>query len=421
MSALEKASVLRERHRYEEAVAVLYEHLAQEPQDAWAYAMLAETQMEMPGKKREALTSIESAIAIEADTALLFALKGLILSTLDKDKAALEVSDEAIRLDPSVVLAWLARSQALGGMSRWAESEKAVREALKLAPDHQGAQNSLSICLRMQGRVEESARGADQRLARDPEDAVAHANSGWAALHRGEREKADVHFREALRLDPDSEYARLGLRETYKARSPLYRAYLRWVFFMQRFSAGQRWLIIIGIYLAYRFGRALLAQVHPLAAAALVVVYLLFCCWSFLASGVGHGLMLTDRWARMTLNRREKLDGLLVGIFFPLGVLLMVLGLTVLPLGFAFLGGGLALGALPVSQITLNYSKAGLMVFGAISLLVYVAGVVGFLVGLDGSNPLQSGFGDLFMLAILGTVLTTWLSAVPGLHSHGEE
>ena len=421
MSALDQAMVLRERHRYEEAVAVLRQHLAQEPEDAWAHALLAETQIEMPGQRRESLTSIDSAISLEADNATFFGLKGLILSRLDQDKKALEAAEEAIRLDPALVVGWLAKGQALGGLNRWEEAEAAARKALALNPDHQGAQNALAIYLRMQGRVEESVRGVDQRLERDPEDPVAHANSGWAALQGGDREKAEGHFREALRLDPDSEYARLGLREAYKARSPLYRAYLRWIFFMQRFSQGQRWLIIIGIYLGYRFGQAILVQVHPLAAAALVVAYLLFCFWSFLASGVGHALMLADRWARLTLNRRERLDGLLVGVFFLLGVALVVLGLTVLPVGVAFLGGGLAAGAVPVSQVTLNNSRAGWVVFGGLALLVYGAGLAGFLAGLDGGNPFDGPVAGVLLLGILAVILTTWLSGISALHSNAEE
>ena len=34
---------------------------------------------------------------------------------------------------------------------------------------------------------------------------------------------------------------------------------------MQKFSEGQRILLIVGIYLAFRFGRALMEAVHPIA------------------------------------------------------------------------------------------------------------------------------------------------------------
>ncbi len=45
-------------------------------------------------------------------------------------------------------------------------------------------------------------------LANDPENALTHANQGWALLHRGDHERALEHFREALRIDPELEWAR---------------------------------------------------------------------------------------------------------------------------------------------------------------------------------------------------------------------
>lgn len=421
MNNLVRALHLRDLHRYEEAVALLVEHLARNPEHAAGHAELAATRLEMSGERGRALESIDAAVALEADNPTFHGLRALILSRLNRDREALAVAEAAIALDPDLELAWIAKGAALGGMSNWAEAEMASRKVLELNSDNDIAANQLSMFLRMQDRVEESQGGVKQRLERDPEDAFAHANAGWAALQRQDGGKAEEHFREALRLDPEFEYARVGLRESYKARSAFYRVYLRWVFFMQKHMQGKQVFIVIGLYLGFRFGHALLSAVHPLAAAALLTVYLLFAFWGWLASGIGHFLLLKDPVARLSLTTREKFDGLAVGGGFLGGLLLLVLGVMVLPLGVAFFGGALMAGAVPASMVFVNDSKLGRLVFGALACLVYAAGIVILVQGQLGMAPLDGLGGRLFGLGILGAIGSTWLAMVPGLRSGAEE
>lgn len=421
MNKLLRALQLREFHRHEEAVALLVEHLAQDPEDAAAHAELATTRMEMPGQRRAALESIETAIGLDADNAAFHALRSFILSQLDRDKEALQAAERAIGLDPDADLGWVAKCAAHSGMNNWPEAEAAARRALELNPDNETADNQLAMCLRMQDKVEESRAGVGRRLERDPDDPFAHANAGWAALQRQERDRAEEHFREALRLDPEFEYARLGLRESYKARSAFYRLYLRWVFFMQKHMQGKQFLIIIGIYVGFRFGHTLLEQVHPLAAVALLAVYLLFAFWGWLASGIGHFLLLKDRVARLSLTGREKLDGLAVGGGFFAGLLLLILGATILPLPVAVFGGALMAGAIPASMVFVNDSRPGRLVFAGLALVVYGAGLVVMVEELFASAWFSGWSGGLLGLGILAAVGSTWLGMVPALRSGAEE
>ncbi len=64
--------------------------------------------------------------------------------------------------------------------------------------------------------------GADDRAAllRDPENALTHANQGWALLEQGDHGKALEHFREALRIDPEIEWARAGDRRGPQGAAP---------------------------------------------------------------------------------------------------------------------------------------------------------------------------------------------------------
>ena len=56
-------------------------------------------------------------------------------------------------------------------------------------------------------------------------------------LDEGKYPQAMEHFREALRLEPDMEWARLGVVETLKAKRVLYRPVLWYFLWISKFSS----------------------------------------------------------------------------------------------------------------------------------------------------------------------------------------
>src|SRR5919199_1858097 len=90
-----------------------------------------------------------------------------------------------------------------------AEADEAVR--LAADPGHTGSLNLRGIALRQLGRGPEAHATVEGALARDPENAVAHANRGWMFLEQRQPERALDAFREALRIEPGLEYARRGV------------------------------------------------------------------------------------------------------------------------------------------------------------------------------------------------------------------
>lgn len=415
---LHQARLLRQHRRFTEAKAALHQYLAGEPENAQGHLELALTGLLEGEDHRAALAAVETAVGLDADEPAAHALRSAILNKLDRHQEALAAADEARRLDPENAFAWQCRGIALLEMRRLPEAEAAARQSMALDPHDQSASNLLSTILRLQGRFAEAEVELERHLERDPEDAWTFATVGWTALHQGQRQRAEQMFREALRLDPQLEHARLGLREAYKARSAFYRLYLRWVFLMQRFSSANQWLIIIGLYLAFKFGRVMLAAIHPLAAVPLVAVYFLLVFGTFLAGSLGHFLLLKDPVARLSLTRGEKLDGGVVGGMFLLGLGLLVAGFTVWPAAYALLGGALVAACLPGGRVFDNPSLKGRLVFGAITALVLVCGTTVFLSVLGrqpGEELFDGGAGSALTLGMLAAVLSTWLSNISAL------
>ncbi len=415
---LDHARFLRDRHRHQEAIAAIHQHLAADPDDFDGHFELAITRHSEGSNHKAALESIGRAIGLDPEAPHAHAIRSSILDSLERHDEALAAADEALRLAPEFPFAWFCRGHALLGKRRLAEAEQAARQALALDPGDSGSSNLLATVLRLQKRFDEARVEIDRHLARDPENAWTFATSGWTALHQGDVKRAEQLFRESLRLNPEMEHARVGLREAYKGRSFLYRLFLRWAFFMQGFSGKNRWLVVIGLYLAYRFGSALLAAIHPLAAVPLITAYLLFCFGSWLASGLGHFLLLKDPLARLTLNAEEKRDGLLVGGLFFGGAIVLIAGLTVLPMGIAFLGGAMMAAAVPGSMVFDNPSNKGRLLFTGITLTVLACGA-GIALRASGKSPgdpvLDATSGRFLLIGALAVMATTWIGGVKAL------
>lgn len=420
---LSRGNLLLQQGRYEEAEAYYKQAIAAEPDDALPYAELAECLLHQEGRKKEALDVIERSIQLEPEFDFLHARRSLILSRLNRDKQALESADAAIALGPENSLNFAVKAQALAGLQRWGDAEELCRKALALDADNGFATNLLANVLRLQGKQGESQIASEKLLADDPEDPYAHFNAGWTALQRHDHESAEMHFREALRLDPDFKAARQGLLESFKARSLFYRTYLRYCFFMQRFTGGAQWAIIIGFLIAYNFGRRLLSAIHPLAGLALVVAYLGFVLWVLLASGIGNFLVLLDRSARHALKRGEAWQGAFVGGGLFAGILTLAIAAVWNYSPAMVLGGALAIGAVPASLTFGNESKKGRTVFGAIMLFIYLAGLGVFITETirHPAAAFTSRSGSLITIAIFGAVLCTWLGNVPSLRRDDSE
>lgn len=408
---LQQARILRERHRYPESEAMLLTYLASNPDDAEAHCELALTRMSMEKRDKDALESIETAIGLHPDSAWMQAVRSFVLSNLEKYDKAFKAANEAIAVDPMCELAWVAKARSLGGKEKWKDAEAAVRKALELDPDDAQANNLLSLYLRVQGKTEEATHFTDIQLSQNAEDPFALANAGWTKLHQSKYKEAEQMFLDALRLDPEQEYARQGLRETYKTRSLFYRMYLKWALFMQRFEGKSQTIIVIGLFLGYKLGSAVLDKIHPGLAIVLSLVYMIFMFWVWLASGFGHFLLLVDRKARMSLNRNEKLDGILVGGVFVTGLGFMLAGLHPALPSFTFMGIATIVAAIPLSLVALNKKLIGRVLFGSFGALAIFFGVWDLLSVYIGGG----GMTGFFVLSILISFISTWLAMIPGV------
>jgi len=410
----QRGMILIEQGRYPDAEKFFRESLAQNPIDAPVLYYLAVCELNQH-KPKDALGTVDRALALEPEVDSFHALRGMVLVDLKRTGEAKASIEEALRLDPDNDFAYVALAALHISKNQWADAEKAARRALDINPENSVAANQLAHTLRLQNRLQESMDRTDYMLAQNPEDANAHCAAGWTALQRGEQKKAEEHFLEALRLEAGSVSAREGLKESFKARAPLYRAYLNYCFFMQRFTEGKQWLVVIGLIVGVRLAQQFLP---PLIALFVIALYFLFVLWVHVARAVGNLQLTFDRLARHALSLGEKLEAYFVGGGVVLGLLLVMIGAlggvpVALIVGITLIGTGF-----PLAYVFTNRSIYGRLLFGTAAAFVLFMGGANVASYFQGF-PLGAWVPSLTGLAGLVVIGVTWLCAVPALNRRG--
>ncbi len=103
------------------------------------------------------------------------------------------------------------QATALLTRGAYADSEKYLREVVRLWPEHAGAWNNLGTTAWHQGRVEEAEVCYRRGLALDSDDFGILNNLGNALWEQGKPAEALPYYRQALEVCPDSPETRMNL------------------------------------------------------------------------------------------------------------------------------------------------------------------------------------------------------------------
>ncbi len=306
--------------------------------------------------------------------------------------------------------AHLQRGLHLARVRRFAEAEAAFKDALQGDPENAFVLYQLTLVQWQQAGRERDALATIQQAVR-----CAPNESDIHALQANQHKDAERHFREALRLNPENEFAREGLIESFRARSRFYRLHLRWLLWMQARSDKMQWAVILGLLILPRIIRRIFTGPAAAVGALLVGLVLLFVLWVHVARGFGNLIVFTDRFARMALRRGEKLEAFFVGGFIVAALALAAAGVVIGEFLLLIIAATLVAAAVPFSHTFTNKSAAGRWIFGAIGAFALIAG------GLIVFQPLIAGILDaktavsIGSAAFLFSVLSTWLCNIPGL------
>ena len=413
--SITRALLFVRQGRYREAESYLRKAIQNDPDDPQGFFFLATCLMHDPNSRPEALSMIDQALRLRPTRAFYHAQRANILVLLGRTKEALLEVEQARSLAPGSPDSYVAESLVMLVLSKPQEAERAARQALALDAQNEAAGDSLADALRMQGKLEESAAQIRGLLGRNPENPWTHSSAGMLALQRGEVRAAETHFLTALRIEPDHREAREGLLHAFRARSPLYRAYLKYSFMMEKLGRTGRGVLVIGLLILMQLANVVLVGRLAPVGIALVVFYCLFVLWIWVAKGMGNLFLLFDRFARLALRSDEKKEALVVGGGVLLGLALFATGLLIKQIGVIFVGLTLIAAAFPMSLVFTNRSKKGRVVFGTVGGLVYLGGLLSLLLVILPTGDIGGFATTLFGWTMIMALVTTWLGNIPAL------
>jgi tetratricopeptide (TPR) repeat protein len=314
---LERARLLLAQSRPADAEREALQALAGQPENPDALALLALSRLDQ-GKGEAALAAAQEALGFAPDHPYFHYVLGIVLHRLERNDDAHAAAQEAISRDPSDASHFVLLSSIQLARRDWPGALTAAESALALDPEHVNAANLRAMALVRLGRKEEATATVDFALHRAPENAFSHANQGWNCLHRNDPKRAQEHFREALRLEPDLEYARDGMLEALKARNPIYRGMLAYFLWMSRLGAQYQWGIILGCY----FGGRLLtstARQNPeyhVLWWILIGLFYAFVYLTWTAAPMFNLFLRLNRFGRHVLSHDQRVASNWFGAFF---------------------------------------------------------------------------------------------------------
>jgi tetratricopeptide (TPR) repeat protein len=243
-------------------------------QSSMAQAMLA-LSLVAQNKGQKAHPEAVKAVELEPDSfyaqyALSFTF-GVTLRFAEAEKAI----REALRLSPQTVYLYARAAEVMYYRRKFAESLEFANQGLEIDANHEDCLVKRAAALVMLQRLDEADESIASVLRIAPENVQAHIEKGAVYLRRGhgEENRAFACYREALRLSPSSEPARLGVIAALKSRNPIFYGVMRLSFWMNRIPPV---VTIIIIVLAFNIpGLKLIACTACVIIAALEYAFLL--------------------------------------------------------------------------------------------------------------------------------------------------
>ncbi|MFO0548988.1 MAG: tetratricopeptide repeat protein [Polyangiaceae bacterium] len=153
------------------------------------------------GKAKEALASIDRALELDGSDPEAHSARGVgLLASGDIDGATKELA-RAAELDPNSAARQSNVGTALLASGRVDEAIAAYRRALALAPNDPGTLNDLGTALLAQAKPDEAIPFLEKAGELQPKSGILRQNLAYAHHLKGEFDKAESLYREALALD----------------------------------------------------------------------------------------------------------------------------------------------------------------------------------------------------------------------------
>lgn len=222
-----RAKALMAVGRYEAAAEVLAAAVARDPGDARLLCELALCHHFLDQGDR-ALETVDRALACEPGSEWGHRLRTVILigqGTPASRAEAQRAADEAVRLAPHSVSAWVVRSRAARVRKDFPTALASATRAIELNPTEGSGHEAYGLAMLDAGNAVVAEQAFRHQLSLDADNASAINNLGRALLEQRRKQEATALFARAAALDPtEAAYRRnvgLGAYSLTRVSAPL--------------------------------------------------------------------------------------------------------------------------------------------------------------------------------------------------------
>lgn len=199
---LDRASVLLNLKRYDEAASLLARVVAAEPENSRGWCLLASTHLGA-SRYEEAAAAAGRAITLAPSDEWPYRLASIAQRLQGKTTAAISSANEACRMAPHEWRAYICLARALLATEvDFAAAERAAANALRLAPHEPDAHFTAGVVSYAQEKWKAARAHQERALALDPTHSGALNELGRISLRRGGHPRAAWQFVQAARLAP---------------------------------------------------------------------------------------------------------------------------------------------------------------------------------------------------------------------------
>ncbi|QDT10347.1 tetratricopeptide repeat protein [Planctomycetes bacterium K23_9] len=320
---IERAQLLIQQDRFEQAEDSLRQALADDPQNGYAHSLLAICMMRDRDQLLAATQEAEQGIHCEPEFSFSYYAHSMVMQKRGQYDAAMQSVKRAIEIDPTDAAFHASQAGLFAHSDKWAECLEATETGLSFDPENQQCASLRSHALERLGRVTDALEEAERAARQDPDSPHAHSSRGWALLNKGDHRGAQQAFREALRLDPSDEFSRRGMISSLNSNNFLFRNFYRFMLMMSRLDQRTQWGLIIGLWIGIRVLGSL-AQKHEWLGPWVLpisICYLLFVMMSWIANPLFNTFLRFHPFGKHLLSTKEKWASNSIAIAFGVGAL----------------------------------------------------------------------------------------------------
>ena len=221
----EKIVQLMDLRHWKEASAEAERWISSEPSNADAYATLAQINLKQ-NQFEQAHNWTNQALRHDSENVLAWYVRVFAYYCEGKDQAFLDAVTEAIRIDPLETLFYFLRFNIYHKKGNRMEAEADILKVLEINPDVPLYLAAYSYFQASNSEFVQSRISERQALRFISNDSQLFIYLAWAAELRAEYEKETEYFKNAVRLNPQSEQFRQDYLNSLQKNDRFYRMLL---------------------------------------------------------------------------------------------------------------------------------------------------------------------------------------------------